>query len=699
MSLFTSFNAGVAGVNTAQSGLNTTAHNIGNTKTAGYSRQQNIQTDMYYQTYKTTDKSTMKIGYGTTVAEVRQIRDMFLDREYRSEAGRLEFYNTLYTTENEMEDLLGELQGVEFRESLDTLWEQIQRISEKQESITERESFVANAQAFLEKAQNVYEGMREYQVSLNTQIQQQVDAINKIADGIAELNLQIAKSEASGLENANDYRDQRNLLLDQLAKYTYYDYNEDNNHMVTVRINNGPLVDNTTVHHLATQTMEAKYHIPGRGIGDDEYIELPTTKMYEVVWESGGFGDVYHLDKAYSRADNSDVGSLLGILTARGKTYGYYTDIPIREDYLSDYDYSKAVEKYNNGTGNCLLEKLEAQFDLLIHKVITAINDAFAPNVEMTSTDVSGNVVPDASNRMGTETGNTVTVQTSIDVTNKDGQTVTIDLGNNTFTVKDTGGNAVGDPIKVKNIRFLDASRCPVGADDDETIGTELFVRRTVDDGARYDVYELNEPLYLLDKDGNAVQSETGFPIMLTQRVQEKNSDGTLKVDSSTGAPVYKYRLYVYKEEDPTQIDTLYSMQNVEVDPKILENYSYLPVKGNEALGNYGAYDINGVFSNMVDNWNSASTVLDPNTLTKYDVDKFYAAMTNSLTVQGSVWKSQTENQERLTNSVEDKRQQISGVSTDEEMVSLLMYQHAYNAASRYITVIDQMLQTIIERL
>ena len=120
MSLFTSFNAGVTGINTAQSGLNTTAHNVGNTKTVGYTRQQNIQTDMYYQTLKTTEKSTLKYGSGSTVAEVRQIRDMFLDREYRTEAGRLEFYETLYTTENEMEDLLGELQGVEFRESLDT---------------------------------------------------------------------------------------------------------------------------------------------------------------------------------------------------------------------------------------------------------------------------------------------------------------------------------------------------------------------------------------------------------------------------------------------------------------------------------------------------------------------------------------------------------------------------------------------------
>ncbi|MBR1743036.1 MAG: flagellar hook-associated protein FlgK [Lachnospiraceae bacterium] len=701
MSLLTSFNAGVAGINTAQSGLNTTAHNVGNTKTAGFTRQQYIQTDMYYTTLKTTDKSALQVGSGSTVAEVRQIRDIFLDRQYRTEAGRLEFYDILYTTENEMEDMLGELEGVEFQNSLQTLWDQIQEMSKNPEGITLREEFIANAQAFLERAQNIYQGMRDYQVSMNTQIQEQVDRINSIADQLAVLNERIATAESSGLENANDYRDQRNLLLDELAKYTYYEYKEHTNHMVEVRINNAPLVDDTRVHHLKTQTMEVKHHIPGAGMDEDGYMELPTPKMYEVVWETGGYGDVYHLDEAYSREKNTDVGSLLGILTARGKTYGYYTDIPLREDYVSDYAYSKAVDEYNNTTGNCLLEELEAQFDLLMHKVIVAINDAFAPNVELSYSDekdADGNVTSFQTNIGLMAADGSATQLSKLDATNADEEAVTIDLSNNKLIVRDTNGDPVGEPIDLKNIKLLDASRCPVGADENETIGTELFVRRTVEDEARYDVYEVAGPLYLLDENGDVVKSEKGFPIALTQRVQEKNADGTLKVDSNN-EPIYKYKLYVYREEDPMQIDTLYTMQNVEVDPKILENYSYLPVKGNEALGNYGTYDINGVFGRMVENWNASTTMLDPNTLAKYDIDQLYKAMVSGLDIQGSVWKSQVENQERLTESVEDKRQQVSGVATDEEMISLLMYQHAYNAASRYITVIDEMLEHIIERL
>lgn len=55
--------------------------------------------------------------------------------------------------------------------------------------------------------------------------------------------------------------------------------------------------------------------------------------------------------------------------------------------------------------------------------------------------------------------------------------------------------------------------------------------------------------------------------------------------------------------------------------------------------------------------------------------------------------------QTSLAESIEDKRQQVAGVSSDEELVNMMKYQHAYNAASRYINTIDSMLETLIERL
>lgn len=91
--------------------------------------------------------------------------------------------------------------------------------------------------------------------------------------------------------------------------------------------------------------------------------------------------------------------------------------------------------------------------------------------------------------------------------------------------------------------------------------------------------------------------------------------------------------------------------------------------------------------------------LLDPNTKTSYTFDEYYNEMIGNFGTRGSVWQTIVDNQEKEVQQDEEKRQQIAGVSTDEELASLLTYQHAYNAASRYINVVNQMLEHLLERL
>ena len=556
MSLFTSFNAGVSGLQSSQAGLNTTAHNLANTKTQGYTRQQNINKDTYYQTIKTTTNSTLQVGYGTTIATIRQIRNEFLDKEYRKEVSRQTFYEVQYNTATEIEDILGETEGVEFNDVLSDIWQTVQDLSTNPESITNRKLFITQAESFLEKAQNVYSALKSYQVNLNSQIESQVTSINKIADQIAELNTKISAAEASGLENANDYRDARNLLLDQLAEYTNYDYYEDSTGQVNVRINNAPLVDESRSYHMACKNIKNQKYDEATGT----YTDIESSPMYTVVWEKNGYGEVYDINRAYSQEEETDMGSLLGILTARGKNVGVYTDIVQNPT-------SYELENYNNTTGNCLLEKVEAQFDLLIHKIVTAVNDAFAPNVDADLTGVSGT---------------------------------------------DAKGNAMP---ALTNAKVLDANNCLVGADDDETIGTEVFTRKG--QGSRYTVYTVNGPVTTTDENGNTI----------TLTKENVAADGTKT-----------YSLYVYNEEDADDKNTLYTLQNLEVNSSLKENYSYLPVKGNPATGNYGTY-LQTPYETILASWRKEDTALDPNALSKYGADGFYDAMVGNLATQGSVWK------------------------------------------------------------
>lgn len=621
-SLFTSFNVGVSGLHAAQSGLHTTSHNLANVKTPGYTRQQNMQADKMYQVHKSTDKGLMQIGLGTKVDAIRQIRDHFLDKEYRLEVSRLTFYDKQFETVTEIEDVLGEMEGVEFNNALTDMWAHIQSLSTDPSNVTERQLFISGAESFINKAYDVYTALSNYQTGLNLEISKQVDKINEIGEKIAKYNLMISQAEASGLENANDYRDDRNLLLDELAEYTYYVYEEDIDGKIQVYINNAPLVIEGN-----------SYHMKCEQIDED-------TPMYKPVWADNGYGDVYRLDEAYSHEKKTDTGSLLGLLTARGNKFANYLDMPVKPDredpkynpggvfdqnaYDLDYKkFSDELKVFNNTTGNSILTKIETQFDVLIHNITTMINDILCPN-------------------------STVTAAAAGTGTDANGNTVNFGAG----------------------AKVLDVTNCLVGTDDEGTIGEELFARKGV---SRYNVLTVAGPM--TDANGNTITQET---------------------TDANGNTVYK--LYLYNEEDPDELWTQYSIRDLEINDKILANYSILPVKENPLAGHTDVYS-QQMYTDMLSFWNNKTASLDPNILTVYKYDDYYDQMVGALGTQGSVWYSILEDQIVETEGFEDKRQQIAGVSTDEELVSLLQYQHAFNAASRYINTIDEMLQHIIERL
>src|SRR5207237_7340277 len=73
-----------------------------------------------------------------------------------------------------------------------------------------------------------------------------------------------------------------------------------------------------------------------------------------------------------------------------------------------------------------------------------------------------------------------------------------------------------------------------------------------------------------------------------------------------------------------------------------------------------------------------------------------YAQMISALGVDSSTAKSQSANQQVLVNQLNNQRQQASAVSLDEETTHLIQYQHAYQAAARVISVVDSMLDKLI---
>ena len=220
MPLMGSLYIGSSGLQTSQNALNTTAHNLSNVDTTGYTRQQVQQSNRAYVTLSTDPKSiaNKQTGLGVTYSRVKQVRDYFLDKTYRKESGRSMFYEVSTEVMEEVESQLGELNGEAFQTTMTDFWTAVQELSKDPSSSVTQGLIVQRASEFVQRASAVYAGLSSYQDNLNTQIRQNVDKINKYGNQLLTLNDQIRAIESGGIEHANDLRDARNQILDELAE-------------------------------------------------------------------------------------------------------------------------------------------------------------------------------------------------------------------------------------------------------------------------------------------------------------------------------------------------------------------------------------------------------------------------------------------------------------------------------------------------
>lgn len=546
MPLMGSFYVGTSGLQTSQNALNTTGHNLANIDTAYYSRQQVLQGNRVYNPAGYSYVCAQQVGLGVSYTEVRQVRDYFLDQTYRKEAGRSAFYSNNYTAVNEMETLFGEMEGVEFQTALGDLWTTVQELAKDPSSATNQGLLISKSANFLERAQAVYSGLCSYQDNVNEQIKDQVDQINDYGDKIYELNGMISRAEASNAENANDLRDARNQLLDELSALVKISYSEDGWGKVSVNVEGVSFVSESYVNKL----------------GCEEDTE---TGFYTPIWKydkdtAGNYVKLYDTTEEISSDADTDIGGLKALVLERGDHRGTYMDIPHREDFPTEQDYNDAVEKYNNEISSSLIVNVMAEFDQLVKGVVTGMNEILNPR----TTDAAGNVT---------------------------------------------------------------------------TNGYDLFLRLGLDD---------------IDPVNSTISS------------------------------------------------TWYTTDNLKINPDLLKQSSLLGATRNPAGSGFVTPDkktdytksdaLKALFANDF-------STLNPNINTAANFAGYYTNLIGQIANSGSVYKGMTDNQEATVKEVESARQQVVGVSDNEELTNMIKYQNAYNASSRYINAVNEMLGHLIEKL
>lgn len=360
MPLMGSLYIGASGLQSGQNALNTTAHNLTNIDTTGFTRQQTLLSSKRYITISKNPAavSDQQYGIGVNLSAVRQVRDYFLDQTYRKESGRSMFYEASTDVLGEVENVLGELNGEDFQTSLTNLWTAVQELSKDPSSSVTQGLLVQRSAEFINRANAVYQDLTNYQDNLNKQIKEKVTTINQYGKQIQALNDQIRKIECGGIEHANDLRDTRNQILDELGKLCKMTYSEDSTGNVSVRIENSDFVRGDLLYEIGLDASDATGFYTPFWIKDAEYTVLADgTKKYNIEG-----AEVFNLDQTVSSSLDTDIGGLKALLLARGDHRSNYTDINNNYDSISQ----------------SIVMNVQAEFDQMIHSVTTRINGILA---------------------------------------------------------------------------------------------------------------------------------------------------------------------------------------------------------------------------------------------------------------------------------------------------------------------------------
>lgn len=586
MSLMANLYIGTSGLQASQNALNTTAHNLSNVDTVGYTRQQVQQSDKSYVTIETDPRivSNKQTGLGVTYSNVKQVRDYFLDKAYRKESGRSMFYKVSTEVLEEVESLLGELNGEAFQNPLSDLWTAVQELSKDPCSSVTQGLFVQRSSEFVERAVAIYEGLSSYQDNLNTQIKQQVEKINNYGRAILELNDRIRSVEVGGIEHPNDLRDTRNRMLDELAELTNMSWQEDALGNVSVQIEGVDFVKGGMCYEIDMDVDASTGFYTPFWPQNASYRVLPDgTRKYTI-----NGAEVFNLNIEISSDLGTDVGGLKAMLLARGDHRADYSDIE-----GNNYD----------DISQSIIMNIQAEFDQLVHNVCSKINDILATAA-------------------GVETGT------------------------------------------LSNVTFEDGT-------------TEAL---------------MNNVRYAKDDVGGYMRAEDGRPL---QMFTKYTTDGYRKV-TATDANGNTGEYWIYVEEDLEQQDTLYTIDNLRVNPELMQKPSSLGFRLKD--GSEDKVDKETVEA-LKKAFTEEAYTLNPNVRKLTSFNGYYIDLVAQVANSGSVFRSIYENQENTVESTLSARDQVLAVSSDEELSNMIKFQNAYNASSRYINVVDEMLEHILNTL
>lgn len=379
MSSFGTFNVARSGLYAAQTNLAITGHNLSNIGTKGYTRQQALQSDVYYRNLGYTASSTKQVGLGTDIKTIRQIRDNFLDINFRKENSKAGYYETKINTSESIERIVGELQSQYTTQGvLHDLKNSLNELTINPDNIASRGNFVSTSVTLIDKFQNIYEELVAEQKKLDNEVRTNVGKINNLVEVIRDLGVQIKKAEAIG-ERPNDYKDMRNTALDELSAIIPIDFLEKENGDVDILTNGKTLISNGISFNIGLRYTT----------GDYDFVEPVFANTTEILSaDKTQYTPLFEMKGDISSRTGKDTGILRALLFNRGYKPITHMDeaiSPNPADYGDgklDLQYKADKKQYEKDKFNietATIPRFMKNIDKVFNRVVTLINDKLSP--------------------------------------------------------------------------------------------------------------------------------------------------------------------------------------------------------------------------------------------------------------------------------------------------------------------------------
>ncbi len=375
-SQFFGLNIAYSALLSSNAALNTTANNIANEETKGYSKQ--VVTTQASDALRTFAKYGCA-GAGVDTLAVERLRNQYYDVRFWNNNSNLGEFKTKDDYMKMLEDFFKDDDEVTgFNSIFGTMYDALEELSKHGGDTTYKQAFLQTATSLTDYFNSMYASLQKTQKDLNAEMKVTLDQINSYASQIASLNKQINVIELTGT-NANELRDQRGALIDKLSELVDVEteelpvYDANNPERDTgatkfiVKIAGGQSLVSGMNYHTLVYTARSN---------TEKQNQTDIDGLYDVMWDNGNRFDLHNAslrgtlkgiidmrDGNNNEYFHGTISSIGQTTNAGGKTVQTVT-VDVTADYLKDLNKSNLAEQgkirlfdqevcYDNFTFSC----------------------------------------------------------------------------------------------------------------------------------------------------------------------------------------------------------------------------------------------------------------------------------------------------------------------------------------------------------